>query len=502
MILALAFSAASVAYFFHAGLITAYSDAQSRLMIARTVLDGRHAGMAQLGGIWPPFPQAFMLPFVWNDVFYRTGLAGTIPSAAAYVASSVFLYKLVTRLTQDAFAGVVGVVAFSGPNILYLQSVPMSELPFIACFLGTVYFTVSWMLRGSLGPLFLAALCACLGTLTRYEGWALVGLLTIAVVAFCWRAGHRREEIEGILLLFGMMAFLGIALWLVWNRLIFGDTLYFLHSQYGTRAINGLQLHAMPAASRPVGNLALSAQVLAWSVIDNVGLLAAVLAILGLGRLALARRFGPATVTAAALLLFPLAFTLVAAYLGAEVIADPTSTPGVGPTNVRYGLLLAPAAGFLAGWLAHGRRARWPVLAACLLSSALVSQTGLVNVTEASAMITSRQDRTMIRAGEWLGTHYDGGLVLMQRRTNEKLLFTSGVALDRVVYEGDRREWAGDLAQPTSSVRWIVMDAGDPTQQVPPDDVWARLHGQPQLFYGFQRVYQDGPIEVYRSVAA
>src|SRR5207302_1477897 len=52
--LALVLSAGSAAYFFHAGLITAYSDAQSRLMIARTVLDGRHSGLAQLGGVWPP----------------------------------------------------------------------------------------------------------------------------------------------------------------------------------------------------------------------------------------------------------------------------------------------------------------------------------------------------------------------------------------------------------------------------------------------------------------
>src|SRR5262249_7552451 len=155
--------------------------------------------------------------FVWNDALYYSGIAGAIPSAACYVVSSFFLYRLVGRLTQDPAAGVIAVVAFSGPNVLYLQSVPMSELPFIACFLGTVHYTVQWMLRGSLLPLFLAALMACLSTLTRYEGWVLVGLLTAAVACFCWRAGHRYEEIEGILLLFGLMAFLGIGLWLLRN---------------------------------------------------------------------------------------------------------------------------------------------------------------------------------------------------------------------------------------------------------------------------------------------
>jgi hypothetical protein len=32
--------------------------------------------------------------------------------------------------------------------------------------------------------------------------------------------------------------------------------------------------------------------------------------------------------------------------------------------------------------------------------------------------------------------------------------------------------------------------------------VSVKLRDQPQLIYGYQRVYRDGPIEVYRSVAA
>jgi Dolichyl-phosphate-mannose-protein mannosyltransferase len=495
--LAIAASAAAVVYFHGAGLTLAYDDAQSRLLIARTVLDGRHPGLAQLGGIWPPLPQLAMLPFAWNDALFYSGIAGAIPSAVGFVAAAGFLYKLVARLTLDPLAGIVAVVAFSGPNVLYFQSLPMSELPFTACFLGTVYFAVSWMLRGSLYSLFMAALMACLGTLCRYEGWVLVVLLTVAVIWFCTRAGHRYEEIEGIVVLFGLMAFLGVGLWFLWNGLIFGDALYFLHSQYGTKAINGLEMAAMPPASRPSGNLALSVEVVAWDVLDNLGVVAVGLAALGLGRLALARRFGPATVTASVLLLFPLAFNLAAAYSGAEVIADPSATPGVGPTNVRYGLLMAPAAGFLVGWLAHGWRLRWPVAVASLLSAALVWHAGLVEVQEARSLVARPQTRVSTSAGEWIRQHYDGGLVLMQRRTNERLLFTSRVPLGDIVYEGDRNEWASDLSSPEAGLRWLVMDAGDPTVGAPADQVWLDLHDR-AVDDGYERVYQDGPIEVYR----
>jgi Dolichyl-phosphate-mannose-protein mannosyltransferase len=495
--LALGLSFASVAYFHAAGLTVAYDDAQSRLLIARTVIDGRHPGLAQLGGIWPPLPQLTMLPFVWNDGLFYSGIAGAIPSAVSFVASAAFLYKLVTRLTLDPVAGLVAALAFSGPNVLYFQSVPMSELPFTVCFLGTVYFAATWMMRGSLFSLFMAALMACLSTLSRYEGWVLVALLTVAVIWFCKRAGHRNDEIEGIVLLFGLMAFLGIGLWFLWNRVIFGDALYFLHSQYGTKAINSLEMAAMPPAARPAGNLALSAEVVGWDVLDNLGPVAVGLAALGLARLAVARRFGPATVTACALLLFPLAFNVAMAYVGAEVIADPNATPGVGPTNVRYALLLAPAVGLLVGWLAHGTRLRWAVIVACLLSAVLVWHSGLVEVREARSLVARSQGQTSSRAGDWILRHYDGGLVLMQRRTNEKLLFTSRVPLGDVVYEGDRDEWTSDLRSPGQDVRWLVMDAGDPTVGAPADQVWVALHDR-VLNDGYERVYQDGPIEVYR----
>lgn len=489
-------SLVSVAYFAHIGLLTAYGDGKARLLIARMVLEGRQSGLAQLGGIWPPFPQAYMLAFAWNDALYYTGVAGAIPSALSYVIASAFLYKLVVRLTGDQMAGLIGVLAFSGPNTLYLQSVPMSELPFIACFVAAVYFTVRWIQDDSLGALFMAALAACLSTLTRYEGWVLVVLLTAVVVIAGWRGSHRYSELEGLLVFFGLVAFFGIGLWLIWNRVILGDTLYFLHSQYGTAAINGLQVSVMASADRPAGRLRLSSVVFGWTAADTIGWIAVALGVLGLLRLAIARRSVPNAV-AALLLLFPVAFSVMAVYAGAEVVADPHATPGEPATNLRYGLLLAPAAGFLAGSLAGGRWLRWPTLAACVASSMVMWHTGLADPREAAGM-TAHYDQATRPAAEWLHGHYDNGIVLMQRRTNENLLFASHLPLSKVVYEGDRGEWTADLRDPAREVRWIVMDAGTPSQAAPPDDVWRQLHSSPQLRDRYLLAYQNGPISVYR----
>jgi len=64
VLLAVMTSVVSFAYFYNTGIITAYGDAQSRLMIARRVVDGLHTGLAQLGGVWPPIPQIFMVPLI------------------------------------------------------------------------------------------------------------------------------------------------------------------------------------------------------------------------------------------------------------------------------------------------------------------------------------------------------------------------------------------------------------------------------------------------------
>jgi hypothetical protein len=122
---------------------------------------------------------------------------------------------------------------------------------------------------------------------------------------------------------------------------------------------------------------------------------------------------------------------------------------------------------------------------------------GLVNVQDTTT-VTTAPGRATTREGTWLHDHYDGGLVLIQRRSNENLLFTSGLPLDRVVYEGDRDEWTADLADPAREVRWVVTNAGDPSTGVPADSAWLALHDQPALLDHFQLAYQDGSVQVYR----
>src|SRR5260370_15266794 len=90
-------------YFQHQGILL-YGDAYGHLRIARAVFDGPSVSFAQLGGVWLPLQHVLMLPFIWNDYLWRTGLAGSIPAMACYIVSCIYLYLAARRLTRNCYA--------------------------------------------------------------------------------------------------------------------------------------------------------------------------------------------------------------------------------------------------------------------------------------------------------------------------------------------------------------------------------------------------------------
>src|SRR5579859_6217231 len=67
-------SIAAFVYFLTSGVGLSYNDARSHLDIGRRVVEGLKPGLAQLGSVWLPLPHILMIPTVWNDFFWHTGL--------------------------------------------------------------------------------------------------------------------------------------------------------------------------------------------------------------------------------------------------------------------------------------------------------------------------------------------------------------------------------------------------------------------------------------------
>ena len=229
-----AVSCAALAYFYSNGWLLYYGDAEAHLNIARRMVDSRTPGYDQVGTVWLPLLHWLMLPFVRNDVMWWSGVAGSIPSMAAFVAAGMFLFGAARRAFDSAATGWVAVALFAlNPNILYLQSVPMTESLFSASLLGLLYFSVRFRDTQGWGALTGAGLCACAGTLTRYEGWF---VLPFAAVYFLLAAKRNRIAVAAA---FSMLAALGPIFWFFHNWWLTMDPLAFYRGPYSARAIQG-----------------------------------------------------------------------------------------------------------------------------------------------------------------------------------------------------------------------------------------------------------------------
>jgi len=175
-----------------------------------------------------------MLPFVRVDRWWHSGIAGAIPSAACFILAGTFLFAAVRRLFASTPAAVAATALFAlNPNLLYLQTTPMTEPAFFAALMALLYFSIRFRDTAGWGALIGAALAACAGTLARYEGWF---LLPFAAGYFFFIAKRSRVTVAVI---FCAIAGLGPVYWLFHHWWLTGDPLAFYRNQYSALAIQG-----------------------------------------------------------------------------------------------------------------------------------------------------------------------------------------------------------------------------------------------------------------------
>lgn len=487
------------AWFAAQGTILTYKDAISHLEIARRVIDGPLTNpashFAQLGAVWLPLPHLLALPFVWANALYFSGFAGSIASMAAFVLASVLLYKITYGLTKNKLAGLVSVGVFAlNPNILYMQSTPMTELPLFALMAGMVYGVQRWIQTDRSRYLAIAGIFSSLATLTRYEAWVLLLVLTVIVMFAFWRKRQTYVQGEGGTIAFLFRASLGIILWLGWNILIMGNPFYF---QFGEYAKPSLWVGKDEAA---IGNAWVSLKTYYFAVTDNLSLVVLLLMLIGLIVFVAKERLSLATLpTLSLLVLFP--FFVVALYLGQR----PLHVLQVGGPlyNVRFGLLMILPASILIGYLvgvAHHKYATIAVTAVVGFTMGAIFVAGvalpdsIVTLKEPTDALKTGYTRTSDAASAYLKRHYDGGRILAESFGNELVLFDAGITPTENVYEGSFKLWKPALRDPAGNgIKWIVMRH---TSQ--PDDVYTSL-GDSGSLDGYTRVYANDTYYIYQE---
>jgi hypothetical protein len=318
-------SAAAVWFFEARGWLLYYGDAEAHLNIARRIFDSTTPGYDQIGAVWLPLPHLLMLPFVRVDALWRSGLAGSIPSALCFVAAGLFLFAAARRIFGSAPAAVAAAALFAlNPNMLYLQSIAMTEAAFAAALAGLLYFSVRFRDTQGWGAVLGAALAACAGTLTRYEGWF---LLPFAAAYFFFAAKRSRF---GVAVLFCAIAGSGPLYWLFHNWWLTGDALDFFRGPYSAKAIQ---------AGRPYpgqGDWAVAWLYYGAAVRLCAGPVLAVVAIAGVAALLFKRAFWPLI-----LLALPVVFYVWSLHSSGTPIYVPELWPHSW-YNTRYGLAALP----------------------------------------------------------------------------------------------------------------------------------------------------------------
>lgn len=490
-------SALAIAYSYFHNIIIAYGDAESHLNIAKRVVHSLTPGIAQLGGIWLPMPHVLMLPFVYFDFLWRSGLAGSFVSGFAFVVSCFFLYKTVLLLTNNKLTSIVAFLVFAtNPNMLYMQSTPMTELPLIAFFILSSYFFIKFIKNtDSFTSLVLASFFGFCATLTRYDGWFLVMFEAMIIVLLHFRRKTNWTEMQGKVILFITLAFFGIALWMLWDFLILGDAFYFTNSQFSAKSQQQAWLARgeLPAYH----NIPVALLYYFVTAMSNTGVIILAIALVGLV-LYLKDSKGMRPIYILIIMSVPFIFNVFTLFLGQSVIFIPSVTPTSFEWrlfNVRYGVMMVPLVSFFIAYVFQKSSifSRFLIIGLIFFQFALfgIGYSKVISLADGTEGLSRyKQDYAEI----WFAAKYDGGLVLMDDYARTLSVIHTKVPMQKIIYIGTKPYWEISLEKPEKYARWIVMQRDDL--------VWSALLNDPKkegaLYKYFEKAYTSPNILIFK----
>lgn len=441
------------------GLGLAYNDARSHLDIGRRVVEGLKPGLAQLGSVWLPLPHLLMVPTIWNDFMWHSGLSGALISMISFVVTGVLIYLFLQKLGVGILGRLVGVMVFAlNINILYLQSTAMTELLLMASMTAGVYELMLWHKSNQTLNLIKASFYIMLSTLVRYDGWFLF-LFAVGLIIFNVLRKKGYSQTEGFVILFGTLGAFGIFLWLLWNQLIFKDAFFFAFGPYSARA----QQTQLEQAGNLItkGDLILSTKHYLYALAYNSGAFTAILGVFGAILLWMDSKIKTSVRFATTALTVPLLFNIVALYLGHSVLFI-QGLSGNTWFNVRYGAMMIPSIAIFVGFLIHKLKDLRAVLIGLLLFVTFFQFSSQDAVTIDDARVGSSQ-KNVTEVSGWLSRNAKEkeGFILISAASHDAIIFSSGLPMKKFIHEGTGAYWESATTNPDRWARWIVMRTHD-----------------------------------------
>ena len=490
------FGAAAAIHYANLGLTLTHYDARAHLVVARRVLDSHTPGWQQIGAVWLPLPHVLNALPVQVDAWYRTGASAVVISVLSMALACGSLSVLLLRTTGSTVAAVTGAaLMLLNPNVLYLQSTPMTEPLLFGLSLLAIALTAQWMDEHRLAStedrvpnteyrtpsteyripaaasVALAAAC-----MTRYEAWP----VTAAVVALAvlvllrrgtpWMVATRAGAALAFWPLIAVIVFSMNSRWVIGSWFVPSD--FFVPEN--VKAIGN------PAESwRQIdeGLRLLAGSVLVWSGYTGAALLV----------IALIRRRSPHSVALLLAMAAAAALPMVA-YLKGH------------PFRIRYDLPLVTAAAALA---AGGIAVLHPL--ARLPAATLVLAGTLLQFTpfDSSAPLVQESQRELgAMAGRravttYLREHYDGTTIMMSMGSLAHYmhdLSNEGFEIRNFLHEGNGEIWRFAMLGPRGHAGWLMFE-----RHAEGGDALYRAAQLPRWLEGFELVSEGGGVSLYRA---
>jgi hypothetical protein len=474
--LAAAVGVAAAWHYARLDLTLSHYDAKAHLVVARRIADSLTPGWVQIGAIWLPLPHVLNFLPVQIDAWFRSGLSGIVISVVSFaVATGAVSWFVLAATGSRAAALLAALVLASDPDVLYLQSTPMTEPLLLAGLTGSLALTWRWLEHGR--GLHAAGWCLALSCLTRYEAWPVTALLLGLAAVAKLRQGTPLGATARALAPLAVSPLPAVAAFMVLSRVSVGA--WFVTGGF---YVAENEAHGRPLQA--IGQVAWGA----WQVLGPITMTGGTLGLVLAAALAVRRAA-----------LAPLLLSLALAGTGAlPWYAFVTGHP----FRIRYMVVLVAAAAVGLGLLvARLPRFARPLAAVVLAGIALVETPPLWS--RAPMVLEAQWDRR--RSGERQAV--TRCLEARFRRPEEKVLASmgslahfmqelshAGFVLRDFVHEGNGELWPAALESPVRHVEWILFEE----HAEGGDMLTERRRADPSFVQGFERLCEGGGVALYR----
>jgi hypothetical protein len=512
-------------HYHRVGLTLTHYDARGHLVVARRIIDSITPGWQQIGAVWLPLPHLLNALPVQIDLFYRTGASAVAISVASFAIAAGAIAWIVFALTGSIAVSLAATALFAlNPNVIYLQSTPMTEPLLLATTTVAVAMLIAWCdanprsperlalhrasvrgrsaslseprsaslperrsasLSGERRPIAIAFALACL---TRYEAWPVTAGALAAAIWTRWRRGQPLQTVSrevGAIALYPAIAIAGFA---IFSRVVVGQ--WFVGGDFFVPENKALDDPTLALKEIGWGVVMLSGEALTW--IGGTGLMVAFA--WGL----FANRRSPQPVVrrgrTSALIVLSLV-TMAAVPWGAFYRGH--------PFRIRYMVPLmaieAIGAGIAAGAIADRR-----VRAVCIVALLAIAAYELRPLDATAPMVVEAQwDRPntpeRARVTACIGRLEPGAKIMASMGSlghYMQEMSRSGFAIRDFLHEGNGDIWLAALERPQPFAAWMLIE-----EKAQGGDMLARIaREKPSFLAGYERVCDGAGLALYRRV--